>query len=308
MSEPDAPHAFLRPNIVIPFTLTALIWGATWFAIKDQLATAPVSWSVTWRFALAAVGMAVLVLVRRQSFRLTREGHGIALIFGLTQFCLNFNLLYRAEEHLTSGLVAVMFGLLMLPNALLARIFLGQKVPPRFVAGTAVALVGIALLLAHEARIAPPGGKVGLGIALTACSILAASAANVMQAGKAAGRQPIIPMLAWALGWGALGNFIFAWVTAGPPVLPLDARYLGGVAYLGLMGSVVTFPLYFHLVRELGAGRAAYNGVAVPIVAMGISTLLEGYRWSALSTAGAALAVLGMVLALRARKPLRKVA
>jgi drug/metabolite transporter (DMT)-like permease len=295
-------HALLRPNIVIPFALCALIWGTTWFAIKDQLDAAPPSWSVTWRFVLATAGMAALVLAMRQSFRLDRTGHIFAAVFGVTQFCLNFNLVYRAEVHLTSGLVAVMFALLMLPNALLARAFLGQKVTPRFLAGTAVAVAGIALLLVHEARMAPVGGRVGLGIALTACSILAASAANVMHAGELGRRQPLMPMLFWALLWGSLADVVLAWGVAGPPVLPLEPRYLTGVAFLGIMGTVVTFPLYVHLIRELGAGRAAYNGVAVPIVAMGWSTLFEDYRWSLLPAAGAVLALAGMVLALRARR------
>jgi len=301
-------HALLRPDIVISFTATALIWGATWFAIKDQLAAAPPSWSIAWRFLIAAAGMALLVVLRRQSFRLDRGGHVLALVFGLTQFVLNFNLLYRAERHLTSGLVAVIFGLLMLPNALLARIFLGHKVTPRFIAGTLVALAGIVLLLVHEARLAsinPTGGGVLVGIVLTACSVLAASSANVMQASRTARRQPILAMLAWSLVWGALGNVLFAWASAGPPVLPADPRYIGGVLFLGIMGSVVTFPLYFHLVRELGPGRAAYNGVAVPIVAMLISTLFEAYRWSPLAACGAVLALVGMVIALRARSPSR---
>lgn len=304
-TENPPPHSLLRPGIAVPFIACAIIWGATWFAIKDQLDAAPPSWSVAWRFVLAAAGMAVLVLAKGQSFRLDRQGHIVAAIFGLTQFCLNFNLLYRAEAYLTSGLVAVMFGLLMLPNALLAWVFLGQKITARFIAGTMVALGGITLLLVHEARLAALSDEaltgVLTGIALTAGSVMAASAANVMQAGKAARRQPILPMLAWALGWGALADIAYAWATAGPPVLPLDLRYLSGIFYLGILGSVVTFPLYFHLVRELGPGRAAYNGVAVPVVAMLISTLLEGYRWSLLAMAGAALALLGMVIALRGR-------
>lgn len=305
MSDETSGHSFLRPGILIPFVLCALIWGSTWFAIKDQLAAAPHGWSVTWRMAIAAIGMAALVTARRQSFRLDGAGHRFAAIFGITQFCLNLNLLYRAEVHLTSGLVAVMFALLMLPNAVFARIFLGQQVTGRFIAATAVAVAGIGLLLLHEARMAPADGMVGLGIVLTAASILAASASNVMHAGETGRRQPLLPLLFWAMLWGALADFAFAWATAGPPVLPLDPRYLGGVAFLGIMGSVVTFPLYIHLIRELGAGRAAYNGVAVPIVAMLWSTLFEDYRWSLLATAGAMLALAGMVLALKARNPSR---
>jgi drug/metabolite transporter (DMT)-like permease len=79
-------------------------------------------------------------------------------------------------------------------------------------------------------------------------------------------------------------------------------RYWLGVAYLGLAGSVVTFPLYFSLIRWMGPGRAAYNGVAVPVVAMALSTVFEGYRWSGPAAMGAALAMGGLVIALSGRE------
>jgi drug/metabolite transporter (DMT)-like permease len=64
----------------------------------------------------------------------------------------------------------------------------------------------------------------------------------------------------------------------------------------------VTFPLYFDLIRRIGPGKAAYTGVLVPIVAMLISTLFEGYRWSMLALAGAAFALVGLIVAMQARK------
>jgi drug/metabolite transporter (DMT)-like permease len=291
----------LRPEIALPFLLVALIWGSTWYAIKDQLADAPPSWSVTYRFAIASAGMFALAAFGGRGFGLTRAGHGLALAVGFTQFFLNYNLVYQAEIHLTSGVVAVLYGLLMLPNAVLARVFLGQPVTGRFLAGSLIGLAGIALLLVHEAREAPPAGMVGLGVMLTAVGLLAASAANVLQAAKAARKDSLVSLLAWAMLWGTLLDAAFAWITAGPPVFPGNARYWGGVAYLAILGSVVTFPLYFRLIRELGPGRAAYNGVLVPVVAMGLSTLFEGYRWSALAVLGAGLALAGMVVALRGR-------
>lgn len=298
-------HSLLRPRILIPFIACALIWGSTWWVIKDGLVAVPSSWSVTWRFALGAAGMFALALWRRDNLRLPLRAHGFALALGLTQFCFNFNLVYQAEHHLTSGIVAVLFALLMLPNAIFARVFLGQPITGRFLAGTGIALAGITLLLVHEAQLAPADSMVWLGIVMVCCALLMASTANVLQASGPVREQPMIPMLAWAMLWGAGADFIFAWSVAGPPVLPLDGRYLGGVAYLAIIGSVVTFPLYFQLIRELGAGRAAYNGVVVPVVAMGISTVLEGYRWSLLAGSGAALAMAGLVVAMRARSPSR---
>ena len=307
MNEPELPGQarFWQWSVAGPFFVVALIWGSTWLVIKDQIGSVPPSWSVTWRFIVAAIGMAVLALVRRESLRINAAGLRIAALVGLTQFVMNFQFVYRAEQHLTSGIVAVLFALLLVPNALLAWLWLKQPVTRGFIAGSAIAGVGIALLLLHEYRMAPPEGKVIVGIALTAAALLSASTANVLQASDAARRQPMVPMLAWALMMGAVMDGLFAWAMEGPPQFDTRPGYVLGVLYLALIGSVVTFPLYFRLLQRLGAGRGAYNGVLVPVIAMVLSTLFEGYRWSLLAGAGSALAMVGLVLALKARRPSR---
>lgn len=306
MNDPaPRPHALLRPGVAVPFALAALIWGSTWYAIKYQLDAAPPIWSVTWRFVLAAAGMFVFARARGESLKMTRGGHLYALGVGASQFFANYVLVYQAELYLTSGVVAVLYALIIPVNAVLAHFLLGERITPRFLLGGMVGLAGTVLLLLHEARNAPMHGLVWLGLGLTAIGILTASGANVLQAMPAARRQPIAVLLAWAMLYGTLLDAALALALEGPPVLPLAPSYLGAVAYLAIVGSVVTFPLYFQLIRELGAGRAAYLNAVIPVIAMGFSTVLEGYRWDALAAAGAALAVLGTVLALRARNPSR---
>ncbi len=307
-SAPDGavpPHALLRPAVVIPFMLVALIWGSTWLVIKDQISQVPPGWSITWRFVVATMGMFILARFQGHSLRLGKAGQLLALAVGVTQFCGNFNFVYRAELHLTSGIVAVMFGLLMVPNAIFARLLLGQQITRRFMAGSAIALVGIAMLLVHEARIAPLEGKVGLGVLLTIGGILSASIANVIQAGETGRKLALPSLLAWAMLYGTICDAALSWVLSGPPVFDWRAEYGAGIVYLALAGSVVTFPLYYKLVREIGPGRAAYNGVIVVIVAMLLSTLFEGYQWSLLAGCGGIIALVGMVVALRARNPVR---
>jgi drug/metabolite transporter (DMT)-like permease len=74
--------------------------------------------------------------------------------------------------------------------------------------------------------------------------------------------------------------------------------YWAGLVYLSLAASVLTFSLYYPVVRKMGPAKAAYSSVIVPIIAMGFSTWLEHYRWTALAVAGAVLALGGMAGAL----------
>jgi drug/metabolite transporter (DMT)-like permease len=132
--------------------------------------------------------------------------------------------------------------------------------------------------------------------------MLAASLANVVQANPTGRRVPMVSLLAWAMLYGTIFDFLYAFVTAGPPSLPAAWQFWAGTAYLAIIGSVVTFPLHYNLVREIGAGKTAYNAIVTVCVAMLLSTLFEGFQWDALSIGGMALALIGMGLALRARR------
>ncbi|SHN62923.1 DMT family transporter [Erythrobacter sanguineus] len=294
--------SMLSPRVLIPFLLTGTIWGSTWFVITGQIDGVPAAWSVFYRFALATPALFLLAVLMGNRLRLNRPEQLLAIGVGLAQFSGNFLFVYHAELHITSGIVAVMFALLMVPNALFARVFIGERVQGGFVGGSMVAIAGVAMLLVHEWRAAPLDGNVGLGIALAIGGMLAASLANVVQANPTGRGVQMVSLLAWAMLYGTIFDLGFAFATAGPPPLPEKWQFWAGTAYLALIGSVVTFPLHYNLVREIGAGRTAYNGIVTVCVAMLLSTAFEGYRWTPLTASGAGLALLGMGLALRSKQ------
>lgn len=301
----DAPPS-TRLTVLIPFAIVTLIWGSTWIVIRDQLGVVPPSWSVTYRFVIAGLAMLAWAAWRGERLVFDRTGYLFAAVFGFAQFALNFNFVYRAEAFITSGLVAVVFALLVVPNAVLGWLFLGQRVERQFLAGSGVAMAGIALLFVHEVRVDPSGlGGLLTGVGLTCAGVLAASIANIMQATEVSRRYPMAAMLGVAMLLGAVINGLWALGTAGPPVIEWRLGYLFGVAYLGLAASAIAFTLYFGVIREIGPAKAAYSSVIVPVIAMLLSTIFEGYRWSPLAAIGSALAMGGLVLALRARKPAR---
>jgi drug/metabolite transporter (DMT)-like permease len=301
----EAPPRSARLEVLVPFAIVTLIWGSTWIVIRDQLSVPP-SWSVAYRFALAGVTMLGWALLRRERLALDARGWRFAAAVGVAQFVFNFNFVYRAEQHITSGVVAVVYALLMVPNAILARVFLGQQMGRQLLAGSAIAMAGVALLFVHEARLSPVGpAEAMLGIGLALAGVLCASTANVLQATDTAKAYPMATTLGWAMLIGAALDAGFALATVGAPVLDTRPSYWAGILYLGVLGSAVTFSVYFKLIRTIGPAKAAYTSVLIPVIAMAFSTLFEGYRWSLLAGAGALLVVAGLVVALRARRPNR---
>jgi drug/metabolite transporter (DMT)-like permease len=223
------------------------------------------------------------------------------LLVAVSQFVLNFNLVYRSEQYLASGLVSLTFAFLLVTNTALSAAFLGQRVTGRFMIGSAVGLAGVALLFAPD--LGKPGGEqMGLGLALAFGGVISASIANVLQATPQGRAMPLEASIAWAMAWGALIDGAVAWGISGPPVISTAPVYLAGLAYLGIAASAAAFNLYYILIRTVGAGPAAWNGVAVPIVAMALSTLLEGYQWTLTAVAGIALAMIGLIIALKAKQ------
>lgn len=303
MNRTDVSRTKIDASIIVPFIIFTGVWGSTWIVIRDQLGPVPPQWSVTYRFIIAAVAMALLAKWKGQSLKLDRGGLIAALVLGVTQFSVNFNSVYLAEQFITSGVVATVFAILLIPNSLLAWAFLGQKPNGRFLLAGLIAVAGVALLFVHEMRssVAEPR-DIAIGLALTLLGLLGASSANVYQAGKEAMRHPLLALLAWSMAIGACLDAILAFIVAGPPVMEARLGYWAGVFYLALFGSVLCFALYFPVVRKIGPGKAAYSSVMVPIIAMSLSTLFEGYRWSAFAAAGGVLALGGMLLALAGRR------
>jgi drug/metabolite transporter (DMT)-like permease len=291
-------------KVALPFAVFTAIWGSTWIVIRGQLGVVPAQWSVAYRFAIAAAAMAIVAAVKGHSLRLGHKGLAAAVFLGLTQFCVNFNAVYLAERHITSGVVATVFALLLIPSSLLAWAFLGQRPSARFAWSSIFAIAGIVLLFVHELQEHVRSEReIAIGIGLTLVGMLGASAANVMQARPEIRRFPLLALLAWSMAAGAIIDALFAFLFCGAPVIDLRPGYWAGLLYLSLAASVLTFSLYYPVVRKMGPAKAAYSSVIVPIIAMGFSTWLENYRWTPLAVLGALLALGGMAGALSRGRP-----
>lgn len=284
------------------FILPTFIWGTTWLAIKFQLGVVAPEVSVGWRFALASLLLLGWCGLRRVPLRFGARDHGRFAVLGLLLFGLNYVLVYRSEQHLTSGLVSVLFAFLVFWNLLGARVLFGTRAPMVVILGAVLGVAGVALLFWPEVATMRAGGGQGSGIALAVAATMVASCGNLYSQSLFARGVDVVPATALAMGYAALA--VLAWCAVMRVPFAFDARpaYVLSLAYLSLFGSVLAFVSFLTLLRRIGAGRSGYTAAVIPVTAMLASTLFEGYRWSAAGLVGMALVLAGTVLVLRVKE------
>lgn len=286
----------------ILYATTVLIWGTTWLAVTFQLGTVPVEQSVAYRFLLAGVLLLAYCLLRRRRLALPPRGHLFVALQGLCLFCVNYVLFYAANSYLHSGLLAVVFSTLLLMNVATGTIFLGTKVSARVLAGGLTGLMGMALLFWPELHgfDLTSGGARGLALSLIATVFV--SAGNIASARNQRAGISVTVSNGLGMFYGGLMTLAYALTRGVPLVFEWTWRYTGSFLFLVVFGSITAFGTYLTLLGRIGADRAAYAMVLFPVIALALSTVYEGYRWTVPGIAGVALILAGNVVVLARRR------
>lgn len=280
------------------YAAVVLIWGTTWIMIKFQLGVVAPEVSVAYRFALAALLVFLWAAARRLPLRFGPRDHLFIALQGALIFSTNFFLFYLAAVDLTTGLLALVFStssaLTLLFNALLLR-----RLPaPRVALGALLGIAGIALVFSPELAGFTLTSGAGLGLLLSLGGTVCFALGGLVTARNQAAGLSVRGSTAWAMAYGTLLLTLYAFLRGAPLGFDPAFAYLGSLLYLAVFGSVVAFACYFALLGRIGPERAAYATVLFPLVALTISTLFEGYRWTPEAGLGAALTLIGNVLVL----------
>ncbi len=267
-------------NNALLYAITVLVWGSTWIAIKYQLGTVSPLVSIAHRFMLAALLIFAYLLLGRRLQRLSARDHGFVLVQGLCLFCLNYVLIYSATAQLTSGLVAVVFSTMVILNMLNAALFLRVPASPAVAAGGALGLVGMAGLFLPELKSLDLDDANFRALLLCFVGTVSASLGNIVAARNHLRGLQVLSCNAWGMLYGSLTLYLAALLLGQPITLDYGAPYLLSLVYLSVFGSVIAFWAYVTLIGNIGADRASYSSLLFPVVALLISTLFEGYRWS----------------------------
>jgi drug/metabolite transporter (DMT)-like permease len=288
------------------YLTSVLIWGSTWLAITFQFGTVPPVVSVVYRFTLAGLILLAWARIKGLRLRFSPGEHRWMALQGLLLFGTNYMCVYLAEAEVTSGLVAVVFSLLVVLNIVGTRIFFGTPLKRSTMLGAALGIGGIVLVFLPEIGRGTGKGDPTLGVAFALGGAVTASLGNIVASRNHGRGLPVVQMNTFGMLYGALFVAVFALVTRQPFLFDWSPRYLVSLAYLAVFGSILAFGAFLVLLGRIGADRAGYITVAIPIVALLLSAFFEGLRWHMSLVLGILLCVAGNVVVLWGRGTSRR--
>jgi drug/metabolite transporter (DMT)-like permease len=284
----------------------SLIWGSTWLAIKLQLSQIPPILSVSYRFLLASLILLAFCRLTGKRLNFSLDAHRFMVLQGFSLFGLSYIGSYLATAYMTSGLVAVVFSTILMLNIINLRLFMGQPVAWRAFWGGIMGLAGIGTVFWQDlAAFTATKGLIGLLIALAGAYM--ASVGNVVGSRNAQNGVPVTQANAFGMGYGGLLTLVIHFAMGGRLTMDWSMGYLGPMLYLTLFGSIAAFGCYMLLINRIGAEYAAYVTLLMPIIALVLSTLFEGYHWNTSAFAGVAMVVGGNLIILTPRSIVRRI-
>ena len=283
------------------FVVSVAIWGSTWLAIKFQLGRVAPEASVFYRFLASSLLLFAYCHARRLPLRYGLRQHLWIALFGVFMFSVSYICVYYAERYVVSGLVAVGYSASPLLGLLGMRLFFATPVTRRVLAGPLLGIAGIALVFWPEFSHLKTDGDTALGALFTVMAVLVSALGAVVAQRNQREHLPLWQSMAWGMLYGSLFSLAVTLALGKPLEFEATPGYVLSLLYLTILGSIIAFGAYLTLLKRIGAARAGYIGVMVPIVALVVSAAFEGFRWHLLTGLGIAISVAGNAIILRGK-------
>jgi drug/metabolite transporter (DMT)-like permease len=246
------------------------------------------------RFLLASGVLFALAASRRARFKLTKDDKIAVLSCGLLSFTLSYALVYWAEQYITSGLTAVLWGTMPLVTAILSRFWTRtETLNARKMAGICLGMAGTALLFWPREGVT----WTELGGMTAALASSTAAAVNLVMMKKHSKHTDIFVLNALGMSMGAVLLLSLSFATESYTAVAWSRANVLAIVYLALVGSVTAFLSYYHLVKLLDATSLSMITLIFPLVAVALGCAWGHESVSALMTAGIGTVVVGVATA-----------
>lgn len=255
--------------------------------------------SVAYRFFIAALILLSFSAFTSRNLKFSLREHLYMYLLGSLLFGLNYWLVYVAELSLPSGLVAVVFSSIIFLNIINGNIFLKARIRGYVLAGAIIGMLGIVLVFNREIINFDISSNNSLAFLLAIIAAILASLGNITSGFIQKMKIPVIESNGIGMLYGAINMLIISLIIGKPFNFDFSLPYILSLLYLSIFGSIIAFSCYLTLLGNIGADKSAYVTLIIPVIALILSTIFEGYTWSFIAIIGVLLILSGNVIILR---------
>ena len=280
--------------IILGFILISLIWGSTWLAIKIGLGSISPFYGIAIRFTIASIILYLIMQMRGE--RLARDKKSILLYMNLAvlSFSFPFALVYWGEQYIASGLASVLFAAYPFVVAVSSHLFLSnEKLTAGKITGIILGFVGVVIIFWADINISS-SNTLGM-VAILLSTVMQGFSLVIVKRMN----HPISPTSL------SLGGMIFGIVIMYPIAiifedfskLNFDAAGVGSMLYLGTFGSIVTFVVYYWLLKRVEVVYLSLVSFVTPIFAVILGAIWLKESLSPNIVLGASFVLFGIIIA-----------
>ena len=279
-------------NILV-WLILCLIWGSTWIFIKLGLRDLPPITFSAARFLLAAAIVYIIIRLQRIPLPTSIAEWKLLALTGFLQFALNYSSVFWGEQHITSGLAAVLQATITVFGLVLAWIFLpNEKITRLKILSVVLGIIGVAVIFIEQLRIESWMAFAGC-VAIVMGAYCAAQASILVKA-KASGIHPA-SLLFGQMVCGLPFIIAYSLIVEGNPLkLNWTPLALSSVLYLTIVGTIAAFWLYYWLLNRIESTKAMMISLVTPLIAVLIGGIVLEERLPPQTFAGGLL-ILGSI-------------
>ncbi len=280
---------------ILAYILLCLIWGSTWLFIRVALEDMPPFWALAIRLVPALAFLLILAAVRRTSFRPLLKNPWRVIQVALLVYPAGYFLVYWGEQHVNSGLAAVMFSAMPFFVALFSLWLLpNERISKRAAGGLVAGFAGLVAIYWDQLSLGSTEIVMGM-LAITGSALIAAF--NTVTIRRWLNDVPAIALATATVCMGGL-------------IVPMEALFLDSLEqvqfttsalmaslYLGIFGSGISFVLYFHLLSRLSALTMSLITFVTPVIALTLGTFFDRGVFGTRSWIGIAMVLAGVLAA-----------
>ena len=293
-------------NNFILFGITLFCWSPTWYVIKFQLGYVDPLVSVFYRFLVAAIIIFVYLIIKKKKLKFSLNHHVWFLIFGICLYSLNYVFFYLSNTYLISAYPAIVFSTVVIMNILGEGFYFKKKPSLKTLIGATIGMIGILIIFNDEVFNFSLNNGTHIGLFLALLGTFCASTGNMVHQRNLNNNFPLIQTLAYAMLYGSLTTLLIIQSKGTELLFEYSFSYIASLAYLSIIGSIFAFIFYLKLLEEVGAGRAGYVGVVMPVLALAISTVFENLKWQTDLIVGLPILIIGAVLVINQKVKVAK--